>query len=131
MIDAARRIQASMRGKAGIALASLVLAAASGCARAAPATAPAPVDRGGAVRAIALCTTTEAQLRAALGEPTRDGLFRRERILSWIIDEDDVVRYLAVMLDARGVVVDLVWDIPTEIPWTPANQCAAAGRGTS
>lgn len=105
----------------------LVLVILSGCAHAAPPSAPPPADRRAAVRAIVLCTSTEAELRAALGEPTRDGLLRRERILSWIIDEGAVVSYLAVLLDARGVVVDRAWDLPTEIPWTPADQCSAGG----
>ncbi|HEX6909432.1 MAG TPA: hypothetical protein VF142_03505, partial [Longimicrobium sp.] len=110
-----------------IPLTCLVFAILSGCAHAAPESAPAPADRRAAVRAIVLCTSTEAELRATLGEPARDGLLRRERILGWIIDEDAVVSYLAVLLDARGVVVDLVWDVPTEIPWTPADQCNGGG----
>jgi len=28
-----------------------------------------------------------------------------------------------MLLDARGVVTDLYWDIPTEIPWVPTDQC--------
>ena len=39
-----------------------------------------------------------------------------------------VVSGLAVLLDARGVVVDLEWDVPTEIPWTPADQCNGGGN---
>lgn len=76
-----------------------------------------------AVRAIALCTTTEAELRRDFGTPTRDGILRNDRIVSWIVGESDPVKYLAVLLDSRGVVVDLYWDIPTEVPWVPANQC--------
>lgn len=114
------------RETVALAVACLVLVILSGCASAAPASAPAPADRRAAVRAIALCTSTEADLRAALGEPTRDGMLRRDRILSWIIDEGSVVSYLAVLLDTRGVVVDLIWNVPTEIPWTPADQCNAA-----
>lgn len=122
-----RDVAQAARKTMTFALACLVCAILFGCAHAAPASAPAPADRRAAVRAIVLCTTTEAELRTALGEPTRDGLFRRERILSWIIDEGSVVSYLAVLLDARGVVVDLVWDVPTEIPWTPADQCNGGG----
>lgn len=78
-----------------------------------------------AVRSIVLCTTTESDLRRQFGAPTRDGILHQGRILSWIIGENDPVKYLAVMLDERGVVVDLYWDIPTEIPWIPKDQCSA------
>lgn len=110
-------------------LACVVLVGMSGCAHAGSTPSPAPVDRRATVRSIVLCTTTEADLRAALGEPTRDGFLRADRILSWIIGEGTVVSYLAVLLDARGVVVDLVWDVPTEVPWTPADQ-SRSGAGT-
>lgn len=62
-----------------------------------------------------------------LGESTRDGIFHDARIESWILGEGHggVVRYLAVMLDPKGVVIDRVWDVPTEIPWVPADQCNA------
>ena len=79
-----------------------------------------------AVRSIVLCTTTESDLRGQFGVPTRDGILHGGRILSWIIGESDPVKYLAVMLDERGVVVDLYWDIPTEIPWIPKDQCSSA-----
>jgi hypothetical protein len=97
---------------------------ASGCAHstAAPATAPA-IDGRAAARSIVLCKTTEAELRGRLGEPTRDGVIHDARVLSWIARWDSPARYLAVLLDEHGVVVDLYWDIPTEIPWVPANQC--------
>jgi len=75
------------------------------------------------VRAIVLCTTTEAELRRGFGAPTRDGILRNERIVSWIVGDSDPIKYFAVLLDSRGVVVDLYWDIPTEVPWMPANQC--------
>jgi hypothetical protein len=103
----------------------LLLAA---CAGAAPSTAPAPEGGGRAVaEGVVLCRTTEAELRAALGPPTRDGRLRDQRVLSWIVDEGSVVAYLAVLVDVRGVVADLYWNLPTEIPWTPSNQCRAAG----
>jgi len=74
---------------------------------------------------VTLCKTTEAELRAALGTPTRDGLFHSARVMSWIVDgSGGVIRYLAVMLDGNSVVIDRVWNIPTEIPWTPTDQCA-------
>lgn len=78
------------------------------------------------VDGIALCRTTEAELRERFGAPTRDGRLHRARVLSWITGEDDaagVTHYLAVLLDDAGTVVDLYWDLPTEIPWTPIDQC--------
>lgn len=72
-----------------------------------------------AVRSITLCTSTEAELREVFGEPTRDGRLGDKRIVSWITGESEVVRYVAVLVDESGTVVDLYWDLPTEIPWTP------------
>jgi hypothetical protein len=46
--------------------------------------------------------------------------------MSWIIAERTVVSYLAVLLDGSGVVIDQVWNIPSEIPWIPTDQCAKA-----
>jgi hypothetical protein len=43
--------------------------------------------------------------------------------MSWVTRWDSPARYLAVLLDDRGVVVDLYWDIPTEVPWVPTDQC--------
>lgn len=98
-----------------------------GCAGARPpgAAPPARPSADALARGVVLCTTTEADLRRDLGAPTRDGRLGRSRVLSWITSEATVVRYLAVLLDARGVVVDLYWDLPTEIPWTPVDRCAA------
>ncbi|MCY7354116.1 MAG: hypothetical protein LH470_03390 [Lysobacter sp.] len=75
-----------------------------------------------------LCRTTETELRASLGIPTRDGRLRDARVLSWITGDSDgddggVVHYVAVMLEPHGTVVDLYWDLPTEIAWTPTDQC--------
>lgn len=103
-------------------LAVLLLATVAGCTQVQLAARPA-VDAPAVARAVVLCTTTEADLRARLGPPTRDGRLRDSRILSWITHESDVVTYLAVLLDTRGTVVDLYWDLPTEIPWTPTDQC--------
>ena len=82
-----------------------------------------------AIPPVTLCRTTEAELHSALGEPTRNGMYHNARIMSWILGErSGVVRYLAVLLDENQVVVDRVWDIPTEIPWIPTNQCAASSQ---
>ena len=106
-----------------LALCAAALVLSGGCAStAAPPLAP-TVDAGAVARAVVLCTTTEADLRRQLGAPTRDGLLRRDRVVSWITGEDGVVHFLAVMLNGRGVVVDLYWDLPGEVAWTPADQC--------
>lgn len=99
------------------------------CATAPPPTAADPrMDAAPLVAGIVLCESTEAELRQRFGAPTRDGRLRDARVLSWITEGDDengdgIIRYLAVMLDAGGKVVDLYWNLPTEIPWTPADQC--------
>ncbi len=110
----------------GCALALAMTSMLAGCAtRGQTADAERPDPRP-LVGAITLCTTTETELRRDFGTPTRDGRLRDARILSWItaMGDDGVAHYLAVMLDARGRVVDLYWDLPTEIPWTPADQCS-------
>lgn len=102
---------------------ALVLFAACGHAPApAPQTVP-RIDGHAIARSVVLCQTTEAELRSKLGQPTRDGILHSDRIVSWIVSEDHAVHYLAVLVDNRGVVTDLYWDIPTEVPWTPASQC--------
>jgi hypothetical protein len=86
------------------------------------------VDSAAIARSIVLCKTTEADLRSHLGEPSRNGILHEQRIVSWIMNNDGPIHYLAVLVDARGVVVDLYWDIPTEVPWTPTDQCRATNN---
>lgn len=103
---------------------ALLPALLAGCAHTSAAARPTPAIDGAAVaRAVMLCKTTEAQLREKLGAPTRDGMLHNARIVSWITRWDSPVSYLAVLVDGSGFIVDLYWDIPTEIPWTPTNQC--------
>ena len=107
---------------------ALLLLLVGGCAHSAArpgtsaAAAPA-IDARIVASSVVLCTTTEAELRRQFGEPTRDGILHRARVMSWITRWDSPPRYLAVLLDDRGVVVDLYWDIPSEVPWVPTNQC--------
>jgi hypothetical protein len=75
------------------------------------------------IRSVELCKTTFEQLRARLGEPTRDGVVHKDHVASWITDWESPVKYLAVLLDGKDVVTDLYWNVPTEIPWVPASQC--------
>jgi hypothetical protein len=83
------------------------------------------LDGAAAARAITVCHTPLSDLEARLGAPTRDGRLHSDRIVSWITEWEPLAKYLAVMVDARGIVVDVYWDVPTEIPWTPTNQCSA------
>jgi hypothetical protein len=112
---------------------SLVFLLVAGCAHpvAPPATAPKPaLDRSAVTRSVVLCRTTETELRRLLGVPTRDGILHKAHIMSWILRPESPAGYLAVLLDEDGVVIDLYWDVPTEIPWVPTNQCGGrVGRG--
>jgi hypothetical protein len=107
---------------------SLAFLLLAGCAHSGggPATSAKPsLDAGAAARSVVLCQTTEAELRRLLGKPTRDGILHKAHIMSWILRPDSPAGYLAVLLDEHGVVVDLYWDIPTEVPWVPTDQCGA------
>jgi hypothetical protein len=111
---------------------SLLFLLGAGCAHsgASPATSPKPsLDISAVTRSVVLCKTTETELRRLLGTPTRDGILHKAHIMSWILRPETPVGYLAVLLDERGVVVDLYWDIPTEIPWVPADQCGGRAGG--
>lgn len=72
---------------------------------------------------VVLCISTVANLEAQLGEPARDGRLGSSRVLTWILEWDPLVRYLGVLVDANGTVVDIYWNLPTEIPWTPVDRC--------
>ena len=105
----------------------LVLAVLSGCA-----TAPASEEQtisGGeeAARAVELCRTTLAELTQRLGDPSRDGWVGNTRVVTWVVAWDPLVRYLGVVVDSRGVVVDRYWNAPSEIAWVPANRCTTDG----
>ncbi len=124
---AGQRAQCPRFADARRAAAGALLLVLSSCAHAVQGEpgAPDPVGRRSAASSVVLCRTTEAELRAQFGEPTRNGTFRRDRLLTWIVSEDDVVSYLGVLVDSRGIVVDLVWDVPSEVPWSPQNQCSS------
>ena len=83
---------------------------------------PASVDARAVAKSVVLCRTTEAELRRALGEPSREGILHGARVLTWITQTESPGRYLGVLVN--GVVVDLYWDMPTEVPWVPTDQCA-------
>src|SRR5262245_31031865 len=69
------------------------------------------------VQAITLCVTTEIALGKRFGPPMRDGRLHELRIQSWLLADGDVQRILAVALDVRGVVVDLLFDVPGVASW--------------
>ncbi len=120
--------------QAGFAGSVLIALLVAGCAHSNAATNASAVDSTTAfrtaARSVVLCKTTEVDLRRQLGEPTRNGILHGARVVSWIARWDSPTRYLAVLLDDRGVVVDVYWDIPTEIPWVPTDQCGG-GRPLS
>jgi hypothetical protein len=107
-------------------LAGLISLALAGCAatgEAEESESPA-LDGAAAARSVVLCRTTVAEISALLGKPSRDGLIHGQRVLSWVTEWDPLVRYLAVLVDPQEVVVDLYWDVPSEITWMPTSQCA-------
>jgi hypothetical protein len=81
------------------------------------------LDGDGAAHSVVLCQTSLAELQTRLGTPTRDGILHSNRIVSWVTEWEPLARYLAVMVNKDGLVVDLYWNVPTEIPWNPSDQC--------
>ena len=107
--------------KAGVTL--LFLGALSGCATAPP-DEERPIAGGDEVaRSVQLCRTTLAELMQRLGTPSRDGWVGNTRVVTWVVAWDPLVRYLGVVVDHRGVVVDRYWNAPSEVAWVPANRC--------
>jgi len=101
-------------------LSALLLA---GCATA-PSDEEQPIANGAEVaRSVVLCQTKVADLQVQLGAPNRDGVMGRSRVMTWIVTWDPLTKYLGVMADENGVVVDLYWNLPSEIPWSPVNRC--------
>lgn len=73
---------------------------------------------------VELCRTTEAELKARLGPPDRDGLLHGEHVVTWFVQPNSPERFLTVLLDSAGVVVDDYWDVPQETPVLLKNRCA-------
>lgn len=82
------------------------------------------VDARIVARSVVLCKTTADSVRRLLGEPTRDGLLHGARVMSWTTRLQSPEVFLAVLVDSRGVVADLYFDVPTEVPWVPTDQCS-------
>jgi hypothetical protein len=95
-----------------------------GCATTSVASDERPISNGSdIVRSVVLCQSNIKDLQAKLGEPSRDGILGRTRILTWVIDWDPLVKYLGVMADEKGAVVDMYWNLPSEVQWSPTNRC--------
>lgn len=112
-----------MKRACALAASSLVLI--SGCASVGAAPEKPALDGAAAARSVVLCKTTLSELENRLGSPTRDGLLHTNRVVSWITEWQPLVRYLAVQVNQQEVVTDLYWNVPSEIPWAPADQCLA------
>jgi hypothetical protein len=111
---------------------SLALVLGACAARTSPSISPPPlrtesrsIPERALVERIELCKTTETDLRASFGASMRDGRLGRHRVQSWVLGKDPEL-ILAVLLDGRGVVVDLYWDAPGAVSWVPRDECGAA-----
>lgn len=106
------------------ALSVLALLALTGCASVPGDTGELPIPNGAEIaRSVELCKSNIADLQARLGPPSRDGVLGRSRIMTWIVAWEPLVNYLGVMADASGTVVDVYWNLPSEVTWLPANRC--------
>lgn len=72
------------------------------------------------------CTTQLVELMQRLGTPSRDGRLGNARVLTWIVEWDPLVKYLGVMANEGGTVVDVVWNLPSEVTWSPTDRCRQA-----
>ncbi|MBN8481227.1 MAG: hypothetical protein J0L88_06495 [Xanthomonadales bacterium] len=106
-------------------VAAAFVACSAGCASVPKDDVEKVIPDGEAVaRSVMLCRTQVSELQARLGTPSRDGLIGSARILTWVVAWDPLVRYLGVMADASGTVVDMTWDLPSEVTWSPQDHCA-------
>lgn len=74
-------------------------------------------------RGVQLCKSSVAALETQLGRPSREGRLGRMRVVTWIVEWDPLVKYLGVMADDAGTVVDVYWNLPSEVTWSPTNRC--------
>ena len=95
-----------------------------GCATSPPDVEEPPIANGAQVaRSVVLCQTRVAALEAQLGTPSRDGFLGKSRVVTWIVEWDPLVKYLGVLADENDAVVDLYWNLPSEVQWAPVNRC--------
>lgn len=100
------------------------LLALAGCATSRQDDVEQPIPNGVDVaRSVVLCETHVSALEARLGTPSRDGVLGKARVVTWIVEWDPLVKYLGVLADESGRVVDLYWNLPSEVPWSPVNRC--------
>ena len=101
----------------------LAIALLTGCATAPPDDEQ-PIANGVEVaHTVVLCQTKAASLEGQLGSPSRDGVLGKSRLVTWIVAWEPLVKYLGVMADESGTVVDLYWNLPSEVQWAPVNRC--------
>lgn len=106
------------------AISLLALIALTGCASVPDDNGEHPIPDGAEIaRSVELCKSNIADLQARLGAPSRDGVLGRSRVMTWIVAWEPLVEYLGVMADDSGTVVDLYWNLPSEVTWSPANRC--------
>ena len=102
----------------------LALLILTGCASVPEDNGEHPIANGTEVaKSVELCKTTIQQLEHQLGQPSRDGLLGRTRIVTWVVAWDPLTKYLGVMADDAGIVVDVYWNLPSEVQWSPVNRC--------
>jgi len=82
------------------------------------------VDARPVAASVVLCKTTADTLRRLLGTPTRNGILHGARVMSWSTRSQSPQVFLAVLVNGRGIVTDIYFDVPSELPWVPADQCA-------
>ena len=105
-------------------IAFFTLLALSGCASVPNDNNEQPISNGSDIaRSVELCKTSITDLQARLGEPSRDGMLGRSKIMTWVVDWDPLVKYLGVMANESGTVVDIYWDLPSEVTWSPVDRC--------
>jgi len=105
-------------------IALFTLLGLSGCASVPDDNHEQPVSNGPDVaRSVELCKTGIADLQERLGAPSRDGMLGQSRIMTWVVAWDPLVKYLGVMANESGTVVDVYWNLPSEITWSPVDRC--------
>jgi hypothetical protein len=116
---------------------AIVLSFALAACRASTSPAPASSSNGAsradvaqAAKGVVLCTTTGAELRNKLGTPFRDGRLGPNRIQTWVAEREREL-FLGVLLDDRDVVVDVFWDVPGAVAWSPIDHCRNAPASPS
>ena len=101
----------------------LAIALLTGCATAPPDDEQPIANCVEAARSVVLCQTKVASLEEQLGAPSRDGVLGKSRLVTWIVAWEPLVKYLGVMADESGTIVDLYWNLPSEVQWAPVNRC--------